>query len=423
MEYRSLLRCTVVLCALLLATDVSADERRLATAVHDMFASGWKIGPRALQDAGQQYQQAKTFAGGDQRLEYGWTLILIKHRRYAEAIQRLDAIVVDKPDHRTALYWRIRVKMLTKQYAAALVDLETFSNTIQRPDDPEDRQAARFVGRMMGYLQGPSQRADNLFRAARRRIENNLLDTLQQDFDEGRHTVLDQYVNLSGRSQQVAADTRLQQQRERQEKMAEVNATRQRIALDRQQIDAQRTRLQTELDDDLVRLDAQRRQTVTEVAHAEAQLFAADQDLARLDLLLNDLLIALEIEPDPTQRALLRAELLRTESRFAVLDAAARRHAEQLGRQRQQLTALNRQRARFIGQFQDQLQGLQQRKQELVKDEKLATALQRKIMRLVSDRSPRADNLATRAAAFTTYETFPLDQEKQRVLRALAQRP
>jgi hypothetical protein len=356
-------------------------------------------------------------------LEYGWTLILIKHRRYEETIQRLDAIVMDQPDHRTALFWRIRVKMLTKQYAAALVDLETFSTTIQRPDNPEDREAARFVGRMVGYLQGPGQRADNLFRAARRRIENNLLGALQQDFDEGRHTVLDQYANLSGRSQQVAADTRLQQQRERQEKMAEVNATRQRIALDRQQIDAQRTRLQTERDDDLVRLDAQRHQAVTEITHTEAQLFATNQDLARLDLLVNDLLIALETEPDPTQRALLRAELLRTESRFAVLDAAARRHAGQLSRQRQQLTVLNRQRARIIGQFQDQLQGLQQREQELEKDEKRATVLQRKFTRLVSDRSPRADNLATRAAAFTTYETFPLEQEKQRVLRALIKRP
>ena len=60
---------------------------------------------------------------------------------------------------------------------------------------------------------------------------------------------------------------------------------------------------------------------------------------------------------------------------------------------------------------------LEQQELELASHQKRLDVDQRKMLRRVSDWSPRAGNLQTRAAAFTTYEALPLAREKAELLR------
>ena len=98
-------------------------------------------------------------------------------------------------------------------------------------------------------------------------------------------------------------------------------------------------------------------------------------------------------------------------------DGFVGRHlAHELAAQGHELVALENQRAEVVNRYRGELNNLTEREASLAKQEKRMLAIERKLGRTPSGRSSKGGNLATRAGAFTTYEPFPLDSERQRVL-------
>ena len=106
----------------LLANAAPADEPpQLKTEVEQLFDAGWKVGQRHLDQAARHFEVASSIAPADDRARYAWILVLVKHRRYERALEELNRILGEQPQHLTALKWRIRIKMLRKDYESALV--------------------------------------------------------------------------------------------------------------------------------------------------------------------------------------------------------------------------------------------------------------------------------------------------------------
>lgn len=114
----------------------------------------------APEQIGSQIKSLAAKTGDDPRLHYLHGLVLLKNFRHAEAIAAMQAGADSKtyyfPIHHVLIYEQIR----QKQYDTAIESLLDLSARIGDPGQlwtsEEDRlEAARWLGRMVAYLQGP----------------------------------------------------------------------------------------------------------------------------------------------------------------------------------------------------------------------------------------------------------------------------
>lgn len=416
----ALLRLSVCLaCASFLVAGqaAGAEDAELRRAIARMLDEGWKVGINARVKAEPSFRRARELAPDDHRSQYGWILVLLRHRRYEDALSRLDDLAALTHYRLKSLTWRIRIKILLKEYESALVDLESLAAALRKVDR-ESLQTSKFLGRVFGFLEGPARLADNILEDAETRVRDQLVGAHRHAFDEGRSAVLAQQADLLRQAADAAAETRNEKQRERAAWEQEIEAAHRQLAAELRRIETRRVELRREQQDALARLTREVRRVDSERAAAEAQLLQADRQINERRQVLADLLLAWDVEPDPGQRALLRAEIFRIEAILARLDATARRHETTLARLARSQVELEAQEVDIRNRVRRESLLLDQQESELAGHEQRLQADQRKVIRRVSDWSPRAGNLQTRAAAFTTYEALPLAREKAELLRS-----
>lgn len=76
-------------------------------------------------------------APGDYRTEQGD--ILLRDRKYAEAMKKFDEALKERPDHRGALMGRALVFIQTKKYDKAITELTYLINYLKRTLESDDR--------------------------------------------------------------------------------------------------------------------------------------------------------------------------------------------------------------------------------------------------------------------------------------------
>ena len=392
-----------------------------AVAVKDLLEIGWRTTPDARREIDERFAAVPETTRVDARVAYAYALALVKLRREADAARVIDPIAAGKNPPLGVLRAQLWLTMLTRQYDAALVQMERLAKLVgsEAADPPlaEHRETARRMGMMHGFLETPAEgsvppaKLDDY----RNRINAALPPALAGGFAEGSQAVKQQHAQWL--AQQTTAEEQADQQTdaERQRLLESAKAERDQIAVRRREVADQLQKLREELGSEMESLRASERPLAEQLTvvvlqgrRTQDELLGVLDDIARLTDLLRR-------SRDPEQRRFLLIEIDRLEriaSRIQVqVDQIAREAAILESRvfeirQRAQTTQAS---------YGREIASREREQQTLTRRETQLTGMEQRAVRMKSGRG-QSRSLAARAAALSTYVAFPLEEEKQRLL-------
>jgi hypothetical protein len=405
---------------------VSADDANTRDAVAKLFDAGWEPSFKARAIADDHFAEAARVAPNDWRVSYAYALVQIKQNRYPEAAKRIDDLLAG--DKENVALWKAKIwlSMLTKNYPVALVEMDKLSQLV--PADAAEgaaeephRDVARYLGRLLGFLEGPVDSAVSA--ATRDRTKRQILTRLgparEAAFEEGRGRVSDQYAELTGAKEATAEAAKAAAEAEQQRLAAELKAKAEQITAKGEELDERREKLRAEGKAELDAIAKEDQPLLNELARLSSLATIPRQQLGLLSLEINRLQGLADREKDPVQRNFLINDI----NRLAIL---ASRYDAELGALEARAAGVAAQRVNIQRRYQQaqasytaQFGQIGSTLADLDKQQKRTEGEQQRNQRPTAGDTRRSRALAAQATAFTTYEEFPLEAERQRVLDLL----
>ncbi|HEX5106524.1 MAG TPA: hypothetical protein VFV87_22045 [Pirellulaceae bacterium] len=404
-----------------------ADESEANAAIAKLLQVGWSGSFQSRAAADLQYQELQILAPGDPRALTASWLVLMQQRRYDEALKRIDECLAKQPGDLEALRARAWTQAILKNYSATLLTAEKISAQmaeeppISKADAGQHAALIEFLGRLCGYLGGPV--ADQANQDQRKAAESQFLSRLSEShkpqFEKARDGVLAKFIELSDTKADERDKAIETAQSDKEKTLQEVAAEREQIIARTEELDSRREKLQSELKDELSELGKQDAPLVQELARLDARaavirrdLFAYQADIDRLERLAAG-------EKDPVRRQ----QLLFEADRLSVV--AARIEADLVGVNRL-ASGVQAQRAALAARAQQaqantagQVQRIDRELQDLAKRDKRADGIEKRAGRPATGTTSKVRSLSAQATALTTYDQFPLEAAREKLLESL----
>jgi len=404
----------------------AADDR--SASIVKLLEVGWSISPQARAAADLQYDEMRRVAGADPRgLTAGW-LVLMHQRRFDDAQKRLDDHLARTPGDLAAMRAKTWVQAVLKNYTGAFLSADRLSaHLAAHPPQTEAEQAAQdevigFLGRLAGYFGGPA--ADLINQDDRKAFEKKCLDRLDESkqtvFEDARNSVLSKYIEMTEDSADAKERAAATAKSEREKSLAELQTEQAKLDARVKELEESREKLQSELKSEIDSLAKQ------DLPLAQQQVQLA----TRASYLNNDLLnyssqiVGLQRIANQEKNQSLKQQYF---NQINSLSFAA-------GRIESDLAGLNR----LVQGIQSQRNGLVARQNQA---QAIATGQNERINRELADiarRERRNDGLEKRAnrpgqttttsksrslsaqaTALSTYDAFPLEATKAKLLESL----
>lgn len=424
--WASSLAIPIGLCSLI-SVPLKADDAAEREAIAKLLDVGWGATPKARLAADAQYDVIRYQSGATPTALEASLLVLLAQRRYDEAVKRADELLEKRPADLTAQRAKIWIAVVTKNYSVAMLAADKLSQ--QLADDPpraEDEQAIHdelhaFLGRIFGFLGGPA--AENVNqddrKAAERQIADRITQTRRAKFEEARDGVVARFLDLTG-------DKDLERQRvidqaaaSRDKTLKELESEKEAIAGRLKELDDRKNKLQTDLRDEVAEIAKDDQPLVQELARLDARARTLNRDLLVYENEIGRLQAQLPNEMDPGRRQSIQFEIDRlflASSRLESDLLSVRRLADGVQAQRAGLTARQR-RAQTAAA--EQAQKIDKEAVNLAKRDRVNEALEKRVNKAPSGTTSKTRALAAQATALSTYDQFPLEATRQRLLESL----
>ncbi len=403
------------------------DDAVALAAIEKLLDVGWATTPQARIAADLQYQEVALASGGDPRALAASWLVLLQQRRYDDALKRLDEHLAKVPGDLPALRAKAWSHAILKNYTAALVTAERLSVQLAAATPATDEARAEhneligFLGRLFGYLGGPVAPAVNQEqrKAAERKIVARIDESRQALFEDAHNGVLGRFIAMTDESadakdKAVAAATAA-----KEETLAEVEADRIQAAARAAELDASRKKLQGEFRDELDQIAKEDRPLVQQLAQLDARARVLQRDLLAYQAEIDRLTRLAANEEDPARRQQLLFEADRLAIVASRLDGdllAASRLARGVQAQR---TALAARQAQAQASAASQTQRIDRELADLVKRERRNEGVEKRASRAAVGPTGKVRALSAQATALSTYDQFPLEAAKAKLLESL----
>jgi hypothetical protein len=397
-----------------------ADDALLGRGVQKLFDVGWDTSVKAREQADEVAAKIDELFPGDPRGGYAYVLVLTKQRRYGEAVRRMKQVLTGDSDNVALWMASVRLDMLTKDYASALAGMEQMSKLLPTAGTDEDayRDEAVFLGRMFGYLQGPveGEVGADLVDAAKEKVLARIGEARSVAFDQGRRRVRETFSALTFEKQETQAEEKAAAEEEQRRLLADVKEEKSGLDPKRDELRTDQKKLRDDAKQRLNDLADDERPLLVQLNQIQAQILLVRRQLATAVANLNSAQIAMNNQRNQTTRSQIGIQV----SNFNLI---ASRYQSQLSLLERRAILINRQRAlmrRQVGQSQAaaaaEIASIEKELGELDKREKRLDVQELKGSKEkpVIARSVRL--LDVELAAFTTYDEFPLENEKLRVL-------
>jgi len=403
----------------------AADAISVQDAVKQLLEIGWQQSFRSRTLVDKHFEQLPPAIQADARLKHAYALVLVKQRRYAEAIEAVDELVARDDRNASTLKAKVWLDVLTKKYSVALVGMEKLAALLkaqanQAAGAEASRETAGMLGIMFGYLEGPAADVVNPAQRVtyRQKILGYLNDAQKDAFEAGRRQVKGQFTALVVEREDALGKAKKEADRLREQLLKDADSQRDQIARQREGAARREEKSREEFRAEMEQLNAAEgplAETMTRIERnalfMESELAGIIAEIERVEILLRD-------EEDPV----IRERLIRSIHRLEI--RANRYRADLLEIERQaavaeaHLTDVRRQRVAAQSRYQQDLNRSEREQSSLDRRDKQVGVVERKARRTTGDKR-RSRTLATRAAAFTTYAAFPLEEEKKRLLDSL----
>lgn len=416
--------CILMVAALVLSAQ--ADEAVVRRKLTDFLTTCWDTSDSARDLADTKFSELEKVAGADPRAAYGHGLVMLYQRRYPESARSLDQVVRVDDQHFSALQARVWLALLVKKYDDALAGMEDLAKAagkLAADADNKDAasEAARFLGSVYGFVDGPLGELNAV--AARPATEKAILDALSEDqretFTAARQSVVEKFTGLTNERSDSREAAIADEEAEKQKVLADVDKRRAEMQTQAEELKERRARVEGELKEELAEIARLDRPLMAQLTRLQADGTAAQAsadsvaiDIARLE----DRLLR---EKDPVLRDQIRRDLNRLSAllRRYDIDAAAI-NTEIAGVQAERSTLFARQRTaeRNLG---GQLQSIDKQFASFQSEERKLAGIERKAKRPSTGSTGKVNGLGMTATALKTYEPFPIERERQRLLDSL----
>ncbi len=255
----------LVLAIAMLCTSPCFAEVTLSRAqLSSLLDTGWKASGPAWKAAQAEYGTLLRATPGNGNLEYGYMLVMLRQRKYDEALDQSAKVLAVSPGHLPALQARVYTLTLLKKYEAALVEMESLAKSLVKSRTPalsneEARDYARFLGRVWGYIHGPAQTSltEQSRETARERITTALGKHGEAFFQEGAVGVLEKYTQLQQGLTVTRTETIAAEEAAKEQAKVQLAQQKTQIAAEAQSLDEKSSQLQSDAQSQLGKLDTQ----------------------------------------------------------------------------------------------------------------------------------------------------------------------
>ena len=419
-------RCVSLILGLV-ACSAPARAEDLKAGLTALLETGWDSSTRSYQAAEKQAASLALAYPAEVRVPYAMAVIAIKHRRYSAALAQVDQMLVLKPHLWIGQRARLWLLVVLRQNETALEHTTLLAEQLaadRRLNAAQREQRAHWLGRIFAYIDAPT--GETLAPEMLRRYEQRVLTAFDpatiKAFDEGRDSLLTAFTDRQFSHQQIKADEIVVAERQKAERATALELEKSQTTDAAGDIESQATALRDHLDDALRELDESIMARQTQLAGAQNQASVVLATLDQLAVNIDAIRLRLEATPpeDVAEQGRLLAILRAWEIDHARQAAVYRPLALQVGALQNELATLGAQRQQTVARFDA----------EMTKLGRTLTNLQRRLLRIEADErklskvipsgnTPRARANSLALAALTTYEPFPVEQEKQTILRSL----
>jgi chromosome segregation ATPase len=357
---------------------------------------------------------------------YAFALVQMRNQEYDEAKKLLDLVLAVDTNDLAALRARVWVLMIRQQYAAALVDLETLAKQVVTPgagaeSEPDSARLVEFAGRVMGFIDGPAASALQAHVRAdyRRRLTSPLSAARGKSFEEGYQAVQRKFAEVDLDRRQTKADAKADEQRRQERALEDLENERAELTKEKSKLQEQAEAVAADFKQELTTLDGQLRPLVARQNRLEAQGAAIVREMAGLDVEIARLLELSDLVEDSFESLRLRAEARRLDVALGRYNVDLRAIETELAGVAAQRITVARQRQLAVAQQRARSDRIERRAADMRKSER-RIASQEDRAQQPGGATAAVVSLSTRAKAFTTYDDFPFEEERARLLQSLA---
>ena len=401
-----------------------ADEAAANAALARMLEVGWGAGTSFRTAGNQQVTAAFDAAGRSPQALYAVAVMYVKQGRYAEAQKAIDELLAREAAHVPGQRARIWLSAILRNHSGAMVAAETLAEGLADAADKDEearRELVAFLGRIYGFLGGPSAASVKLEeRKASERKVLSLLNTEERAlFEEARDGVLQKHLELIDQKEATTDAAREAVEDAKAKTLEEIAAGREERGARLKELAERRDKLQKELRDELAEIAKEDRPLVSELASLERRAAVLNREAFSIQTQIGSLQSILDREENPARRQFLLSDierLLVVGSRIDADLAAVNRLAAGVQAQRQALLARQQKVQADVG---SQVRRINDESNELGRLEKRSAAIEKRTERSSASTPAAALALRNTAAALATYDPFPLEQEKARILEEL----
>lgn len=388
-----------------------------------ILAVGWDKSTSALAAAEQEYERMAH--ASDVRLPYGMALVQMKHRKYKEAAKLLDEAIGLDARHSPSHVAKIWIDLLLKRHDAAMVQMEKLAASFTPGSEDSQvidaellhRDAARFLGRALAFLEGPAQTNANPLSVTRYQesVWTLLSADLQAEFTAGRTQVRDCCTELVEDGENTRQVTKVAQEKKQVLDGERLVREREQIAERSKSLDAQKTRLHESMDRELAAIDGKAgalQQTYaglsSQAASVRSQMAGVASQMGSVSTVCTGHCKGVCTCGQPGNPGLsslgsaMAGELIGLQSEANQVTAQA--------------AVLEQQREQLLGRYEEENQKLRREESRLNKRNNLTMQQERKNSQAPTGISARVHVLTEKARSLSACNPFPLDNAKRCLL-------
>jgi hypothetical protein len=401
------------------------DERTAAIA--RLLDVGWAVTARARSEADAQYEEVTRLAGSDPRaLEASW-LVLMQQRRFGEALKRVDEQLVKSPDDVAALRAKTWIQAVLKNYSAAQLSADRLSAALESRESMDDAQRAvheeaiGFLGRLMGYFGGPV--ADSVSQEERKVLEKKILERLPESqrplLEDARNGVLAKFIEMTDDSAEARERAAAAAKAERDKTLADIESDNEKLEDRAKELEERRKKLNSELKDELTEIDKQEQPLVQQQAQLASRAGLLNSDLLGFSTQIAGFQQLAAQEQNQGQKQQYFNQI------NSLVLIAGRIEADLLGVNRllrnvqSQRSGLQVRRNQAQANTAGQIDRLQRELADIDRRGRRNEGLEKRATRSTSASTSKVRALSAQATALSTYDVFPLEAAKARLLESL----
>ena len=408
----------------------SSSKAKTRTAVSQfktLLSDHWKSNTDSRNQLAKLQSNFRSTIASDADLFYSTILLQLKQNKTRDALKASNQLAKKYPDYVSGLYVNSWLLLIAKEDGQAIAAIKSFDAANDKLDDKHEfdrMENLRAIARMTAFLEGPRGTVISA-REIRSLIHSVLTSATEEEkkiFESERQTGLKQFAELSAEKETADAKGKEAVKKKKDEQIKELNTKIDNLTKREKELTPKLDEIQERAEREYSRLEKRLDPIEDDLRDVNSDI--SDQN-RRINMLVRDAryfeLRAIDaIDEFSRDRDLARAERLyfsarREQNALVGLNREARNLAISLDRVRAEIADSEQK-------FAMQTREIQA---ELTSNRKLQTRLGRQIARggkPVSSKNVKAHLLRQKAKSIRTYEDFPLEIERSRMIEVFSKR-